>query len=243
MTSAATSQPSRRAAHLGFWSALATAVSGIAALAVAIATPPRAGPFAAPASALRFPYAEAAAFVPRDFLWMYPALLMMLSFLVLAICLRERAASEARAAGTVGMQLALLGAGIVIVNYFIQLQTVQPALLRGEAQSVVTLSQYNPHGVFIALESIGFLLLSVALAFLATTLGRAGLERAVFWLFSGCAAVSGLAFVLMWWYYGFDLEYRFEVAVISVLWLTLIVTGALLAVVFARERRSRTSAT
>lgn len=219
----------------GFWSALLTALIGAVSLGVAITTPPRSGPFAAPGTAIEFPYAQAVQFVPRDFLWMYPALLLMLSFLVLAVCLRERALPESRVLGTVGMNLAVLGVGIIAVDYFIQLQTVQPALLKDEALSVAALSQYNPHGVFITLENLGFLLISLSLGFFATTLRRTRLERVVFWFFVGCATIAVVALVAMWSSLGFDLEYLYEVAVISALWLTLIVTGALLAFVFKRE--------
>ena len=47
------------------------------------------------------------------------------------------------------------------------------------------------------------------------------------------------AFVGMSWYYGFGLEYRFEVAAISIAWLTLMISGVLLAFVFRRAARQR----
>jgi len=225
-------------ARLGFWSALTTALVGAAALGVAVTTPPRSGPFAATGSAIAFPYADAARFVPRDFLWMYPATLMLLSLLVLATCLRERAAAPWRVLGTVGMNLTTIAVGIVAVDYFIQLLTVQPALLNDEGASVAALTQYNPHGVFITLETLGFVLLSVGLGFLAFTLGRSRLERVVFWVFLGCASLDVAALIAMWSYLGFGLEYFYEVAVISVLWLSLIVSSGLLAVVFGREVRT-----
>ena len=68
----------------GFWAAILTAALAAVSFGVAVTTPPRSGPFAAPGSAIHYPYTSAAQFVPRDFLWMYPALLMMLAFLVLA---------------------------------------------------------------------------------------------------------------------------------------------------------------
>lgn len=221
-------------ARTGFWSAFLTALIGAISLGVAVTTPPRSGPFAPAGTAITFPYADAAQFVPRDFLWMYPALLMLLSFVVLAACLRERATGPSRLHGTVGMNLATLAFGIIAVDYFIQLQTVQPALLQGEGASVAALSQYNPHGVFITLENLGFLLLSISLGFLAATLGRSRIERVAYWIFTACAAIAVIALVGMWSYFGLRLEYFFEVAVISVLWLTLIVGGGLLAVSFRR---------
>jgi hypothetical protein len=113
----------------------------------------------------------AAQFVPRDFLWMYPALLMMLAFLVFAACVRERGVGGRKVFGTIGSSLAVASFTIIAIDYFIQLRTVQPALLRGEWDGLAILSQYNPHGVFIALEELAFLAMGLSFAFLALALG------------------------------------------------------------------------
>jgi hypothetical protein len=41
--------------------------------------------------------------------------------------------------------------------------------------------------------------------------------------------------------YGHDLEYRFEVAVISIDWIVLIISGALLSIVFKRAGQDEIS--
>jgi hypothetical protein len=107
------------------------------------------------------PYSAAAQFVPRDFLWMYPALAMMLAFVVLAACVRQLATGR-RLPGTLGLGFAVASMTVVGIDYFIQLRVVQPALLNGELDGLVIVSQYNPHGVFIALEEFGFLLAGLA---------------------------------------------------------------------------------
>lgn len=58
--------------RVGFWGALSTSVIGAVALGVAVTTPPRSGPFAAPDEAITFPYEQAAQFVPRDFFGCIP---------------------------------------------------------------------------------------------------------------------------------------------------------------------------
>jgi len=47
------------------------------------------------------------------------------------------------------------------------------------------------------------------------------------------------AFVGMSWYFGFGLEYRFEVTAITIGWLTLTISGSLLAFVFRRSVHER----
>jgi hypothetical protein len=223
----------------GFWAAVLTALLAAVSFGVAVTTPPRTGPFAAAGSALAYPYAAAARFVPRDFVWMYPALLMMLAFLVLAACVRDRAAGDRKLFGTIGLCLATVSFTVIALDYFIQLRTVQPALRRGELEGLAIISQYNPHGVFIALEELGFLVMGLSFACLALALGASRLERVTRWVYLVSSALIVAAFVGMSWYFGLGIEYRFEVTAIFVGWLTLMISGSLLAVVFRRSVHPR----
>jgi hypothetical protein len=224
--------------RFGMWSAAVMAALAAVSFGVAATTPPRTGPFAAPGTAIAYPYSAAAQFVPRDVVWMYLALLMMLAFALVAVCVRERGAAEHRLFGTIGSSLATASFVVIAIDYFIQLRTVQPALVRGEADGLVILSQYNPHGVFIALEELGFLLAGISFLFLALSLGSSRLERATRWVLLMASALVVASFVGMSVLFGLSLEYRFEVAVIAILWLTLLVVGVLLAFVFSRSART-----
>lgn len=218
---------------VGVSSAVATTVLSAVAFGVAVTTPPRTGPFAAPSTAIAYPYSAAAQFVPRDFLWMYPALAMMLAFVVLAACVRQLATGR-RLPGTLGLGFAVASMTVVGIDYFIQLRVVQPALLNGELDGLVIISQYNPHGVFIALEEFGFLLAGLAFCFLAFTLGSTKLERAARWVLLASSALVVGSFAGLSFAFGFGIEYRYEVAAIAIVWLTLTIVGGLLAFVFAR---------
>jgi hypothetical protein len=59
-------------------------------------------------------------------------------------------------------------------------------------------------------------------------------EKAVCWLFGSCIALTAISFTLYSIFYGIYREYRFEIAAISINWLTLVTTGMLLSVVFRR---------
>jgi hypothetical protein len=168
---------------------------------------------------------------------MYLTLLMMLAFLALAACIRERAAGGRKVFGTIGLSLAAASFTTITIDYFIQLRTVQPALLRGELDGLAILSQYNPHGVFIALEELGFLVMGLSFVFLALALGVSRPERITRWVFLVSSALIVAAFAGMSLYFGFGLEYRFEVTVISLAWLTLMASGILLAMAFRRAAR------
>jgi hypothetical protein len=224
----------RLLSRFGFWSATLTALFAAVSLGVGVTTPARSGPFAPSGSALAYPFASAARFVPRDFLWMYPGVLMMFGFLMLAACIHERSRGDRRLLGTIGLCLAVTSFAVIAIDYFIQLQVVQPGLVAGEGADLALVSQYNPHGVFIALENLGFLVAAVSFLFLALSLGPSRLERATKWVLLAAFAVAAGAFVGLWTYFGFDLGYRFEVTIIVVDWLTLIAVGVLMALVFRR---------
>lgn len=224
--------------RLGFRASIATAVLAAVSFGVAFTTPPRTGPFAAPGSAIPYPYDTAGSFVPRDFIWMYLGVLMMLAFLVMAACVREHSSDDRRVFGTVGLSLAVTSFTVIALDYFIQLRTVQPSLVSAEFEGLAIISQYNPHGVFIALEELGFLAMGLSFAFLAFSLGSSRIERIARWVYIASFALMLAAFGGMSWYFGFGLEYRFEVTAITIGWFTLMGSGALLALVFRRAMRA-----
>jgi hypothetical protein len=224
--------------HLdGFGAVVAgvTAVTGLVALGIAVTTLPRSGPFCAK-DCLAYPYADAAAFVPRDFLWMYPATVMLLSFLIMTIVVHAHAPSGRRVAVQVAVAFTLMAATTLVVDYAIQLTVVQPSLLAGESDGVALVSQYNPHGVFIALENVGYASLGVAFVFLSRAFSHRGwLERSLRWLLIAGGALTVSALVVMSWWFGLDLEYRFEVVAISITWIAVIVSAVLSAAWFRRR--------
>ena len=212
-----------------FWAATFTVVATVVAFAIAIATPPKSGPFCV-AGCVGFPYTDIAAFIPRDFVWMYPALLPAPMLVVMLSSIYEGAAADRRRFALLAMSFSLAAAALLTADYLVQLRAVQPAILRGELDGLAPLTQYNPYGVFIALEEAGYLLMAVAFGFAGAALGgQPGVWRAVRRVFVVGAAAVGLLFAGLSIAYGFDVEYRFEVAAIAVDWTVVIVTGALLA--------------
>lgn len=221
--------------RLQCWAAVLTSVLTAATFATAFATPPRSGPFCAMNACVTAPYTDVAAFFPRDYLWMYPALLVTALFVVLMACIHHYASADKKLFSLIGVCFAVITAAVIMVDYFMQLTIIQPSLLKGETVGLSLLSQYNPHGVFIALEALGYLMMSVAFVFAAVAFtGQDWVERTIRWLFmAGFTLAVGLLIVLSL-RYGNDLDYRFEVVVIAIDWTVLIIAGGLLSVVFKR---------
>ena len=212
------------------WVAALMAAVTLIAFSIAVTTLPTSGPYCV-ADCVGYPYTDIAHTIPSDFLWMYPALLVGPLFMTLMVSLHERAPAERRRFTRLGFGVAVLATTMLTADYFVQLRVVQPSILLGETAGLEVWSQNNPHGVFIALEEAGYLLLALAFPFAALALtAPRGVERAVRWVF-GAGFVCVLASLAYYSAaYGFQVEYRFEVAAISFDWLALIVTGALLAV-------------
>jgi len=211
-----------------------TAVFAASAFAIAIATPPRSGPNCS-VSCISYPYTTVASFVPNDYLWMYPGILVVLAFVVLMNCIHHSAPEDKKVFSQVGLSFALISATIIATDYFIQLAVVQPSLLKGEVDSLSLFSQYNPHGIFIGLEDVGYLMMSAAFLFAGMTfVGPGRVERALRWIFVVSALAAIMALIGLSLYYGAGLEYRFEVAVLAINWSVLVVSGVLLSLLFRR---------
>jgi hypothetical protein len=232
----------QRARRLGFWIAVSLSIITAATFAVAFTTPPRSGPFCAMSSCVTSPYIDVAVFFPRDYLWMYPALLLTPLFVVLMACIHHSAEGDKKLFSIIGLSFAVIAAAMITIDYFIQLTVIQPSLLSGETDGLSLVSQYNPHGIFIALEALGYTMMSVAFLFAAAVFaGRDWVERTLRWLFIAGFLLAVGSLIVLSLLYGNDLEYRFEVAVILIDWMVLIVSGVLVSVVFKRAERDLSS--
>lgn len=244
-TMAPVAQPARRRTFaLEFWVAILTALLAAIALAIAVQTLPVSGPFCQ-SGCVSYPYEDVVALVPHDYIWMYPATLLACIFLVLMACIHHFAADHTNGSknenekkslySQIGLCFGVIATAVLCIDYYIHLATVQPSLLKGEMEGLALISQYNPHGIFIALEELGYLMMSLAFLFMGLVfVGQSKLERSIRWLLVGSALLALATYVGMSLLYGKELEYRFEVAIISINWLTLIVAGVLLSFFFRR---------
>jgi len=166
---------------------------------------------------------------------MYPGILLTPMFVILMACIHYYVDDEKKIFSQIGSCFALISAVAITTDYFIQLAVIQPSLLKGETEGLALFSQYNPHGIFIALEDLGYLMLSLAFLFVGTVFVKEErLERIIRWLFILSSLISIGAFIVLSLIYGQNLEYRFEVTIIAINWITLILAGAMLSVFFKR---------
>jgi hypothetical protein len=219
--------------RLGFWSAALTAALAAAHFIVGILTPARAGPFARPEAIIPYPYTDVVSFIPMDYVWIYPGFLLALSFVVLMACIHAYAPAERKIFSQIGLTFAAIYAAVIATDYFIQFTTVQPSLLAGETAGLSLITQYNPHGIFIALEGIGYMMMSVAFLFAAPVFTGGKIERAIRWLFVSGFVLGVLSFIVLS-LAKYDVV-AYEVTILSIDWIVLIVNGILLSILFKRS--------
>ncbi len=222
---------------LGFYIAILTTVLTVVTFGIAFFTPPISGPFCQ-GSCIEYPFTNIVSRFPRDYLWMYPAILLTLIYVVLMVCIHHYASNEKKIFSQIGLSFALISATLLIIDYFIQISVIQPSLVNGETDGIGIFTQYNPHGIFIALEDIAYLMMSVAFLSMAPVFSRTNrLENAIRWIFIISFILTIISLIIISILYGIHREYRFEVAVITINWIVLIVSGILLSVLFKRALR------
>jgi hypothetical protein len=220
------------ATRVGFWAAILTAVDAALFAAVGVATPARSGPFCATWGCIPPPYTDVAQYVPGDYLWLIPGIALVPIFVVLMAAIHSYAPEPMKIFTRIGLAFAIAYAVVIGVDYFVQFAVVVPSLQSSEIEGLSLFTQYNPHGLFIAGEALGYLAMSTALLFAAPDLAGGGIERAVHWLWPA-GFVLGVAALVGFWLAGGDLV-AFEVSALSINWIVLVASGVLLSILFRR---------
>lgn len=224
--------------RFGFYSALCTALLTTVTFGFALYAIPISGANCLE-NCVEYPYLDTAARFPRDFMWMPLAILLVLAYVTLMVSIHTYAPGSKKTFSQAGLSFALMAATMLASVYFIQFSVIPISLMKGETDGLAALIQYNPHGVFIAMEELGYLLMSLSFLFMAPVFaGRGRLERAVRWIFAGAFFLAIAALLAISLIYGLERLDRFEVAVISIDWLVLIVNGILLSILFKRQQHA-----
>ena len=220
-------------ARFGYLTSLATVLLTVITFTVALMTPPLSGPFCAAASCYEYPYTDILSRFPRDYYYMFPTIVWCLLFVAMMAAIHQFASRARKYFSLVALSFAVMGATILVANYFLQLSVIQPSLAAGETEGIALISQYNPHGVFITLDEIGYLLIALSMGSAAPVFsGNTWPERIVRWAFALAPIVALVGLLIVAFAYGISREYIFEVMVITIVWLALIVGGSALTMVF-----------
>lgn len=223
------------AAQVGFYSAVLVAAITIFTFVLAMFAIPISGANC-PGDCIGYPYLNTVSQFPRDYLWMFPAIILILAYLVLMVSIQETAPLARKIFGQIGVSFAIITAVILLATYFTQFSVVPISLMNGETEGIALLTQYNPHGLFIALEELGYLLMSLSFLFMALVFRNGGrLETAVSWLFALSFVITWGALLVISLVFGLERLDRFEVIAITANWFVLIINSILLSIIFRRQ--------
>jgi len=218
-----------------YTSALLTAIITTITFIVAMFAIPISGANC-PGSCVDYPYMNTFGQYPRDFLWMPLAILLILSYAGLMLSIHAYVPENKKILSQAGLLLALMTATILVTDYFIQFSVIPMSLLYGETEGLAMLIQYNPHGIFLALEELGYILMSLSFLFMALAMPhRNRLEttiRRIFFAGFGLSIISLIGITLI---FGLARDDRLEVIILSIDWFVLIINGFLLGRLFKNQ--------
>lgn len=229
----------KTANQVGFYSAVALVVLTVVTFGFAMTAIPISGANCVE-NCVEYPYLDTVAQYPKDFLWMPLAILMVLVYVILTVSINASAPLHKKIFSQIGLAFSLISAVLLVSDYFIQFSVVPASLMNKETEGLAMLIQYNSHGVFIALEELGYLMMSHSFLFIAPVfVSKERIVSAIRWIFIIDFVLVIAALTVISINYGLERLDRFEVVVISVNWLVLIVNGVLLGILFRRQIRTK----
>lgn len=221
-------------AGFGYYISIITTLLTIITFGIAICTPPFSGPFCT-GPCFEYPYTDIASRFPRDYYWMYPAILLSISYLIMMITIYQVTPENKKLFGLLGIVFASMASLVLVSDYFIQVSVIQPSLLAGETDGIALLTQFNPHGIFIVLEEIGFTFMIVSFFALYPVFdSHKKPGKTIRWTVIIGFILALLSFTIVSIIHGIHREYRYEIIIISITWLELIVLGILFSRYFRR---------
>ncbi|MBN1926286.1 MAG: hypothetical protein JW798_10650 [Prolixibacteraceae bacterium] len=221
--------------RLAYYSSIILVAITFITWTIAMLTPPLAGPFC-PGNCFQYPYHEAITRFPRDYYWMYPAIVLNIIYLVYMVIIHHLNSQNKRIYSLSGLLFSASGAILLVLNYFVQVSVIQPSLLNNEFDGIALLTQFNPHGLFIVIEEAGFSFMAIGFLFTGLCFSKNDrLQQIIRIIYIGSFLLAIVSFFVISLFYGIFREYYFECAIISIVWLTMIVNGILLSRYFSMK--------
>ncbi len=192
-----------------------------------------------PQNCMSYPFPDILAYYPRDYYWMYVSIIQLFVFVVFMVANHFIANASLKIYTFLGISFALISTTVLLLAYFTQFSVVPVSVMNNETEGIALITQYNEHGLFIAMEELGYITMSVSLFFLAFAFSDQGkLSRAIRFILLGQLVLNLLAFVFYAVAFGIHRGYRFEVATITINWITLILIGILIGIHQFRSLKS-----
>jgi hypothetical protein len=172
-----------------------------------------------------------------DYVLFVPGFVLAPVFVVLMSCIHYYASYDKKIFSLIGLTFAVIYAAVITSDYFILWTVTLPSIVLGETAGLSLLSMYNPHGVFVSLESLAYLMMSLALLCIAPVFQEGRIEQILKWIFTG-AFILTIGSLIGVYLMNYDIVI-FEIAIIGIYCPVLIISGVLMSIMFRRTRVSK----
>jgi hypothetical protein len=221
----------------GYYSSLILAFLTLITFAFALTAIPNSGAFCQE-NCFEYPYHDSMSEFPGDYYWMFLACIMLPAFMAFVLAHESIVSPGNMFFFRVASAMSIIAVTVLTAVYFVQFTVVPSSLLHGETEGIAMITQYNPHGTFIALEEYGYIFMGISFVFLAIVFEGKGLPAVVRWIYISAFVLIVVGFIITTLLFGMVRKDRFEVFVISVTWLVLIINGFLSARYFRRKMKA-----
>lgn len=222
----------------GLYASLSLTILTIITWGFAMIAVPPVGPYC-PGDCMTYPFSDMLLYFPRDYYWMYLAIFQLFGYLIFIVSNHFIAPIEKKLFSFLGVAFALISTIVLLIVYFVQFSVVPVSMMNGEREGIALLTQYNEHGIFIAMEELGYITMSISFLFLSFIFSQKNrLERTIRLILISAFLLMLIAFVFYSIKFGIDRSYRFEVAAITINWLTTITIGILVSILIKNKLKT-----
>jgi hypothetical protein len=231
----------RNVLKLDFYVSVLLSVLTLLTFALAMIAVPPSGPYCQ-GNCMEYPFSDLLAYYPRDYYWMYCAIFQLFVYIAFMTVRHSATPKSKKVFSSVSLSFTLISATVLLLAYFTQFSVIPISMQAGETDGIAILTQYNGHGLFIAMEELGYIAMSLSLCFLIPAHASGSkLEKAIRLILLVQLILTVILFIFYAIQYGIERSYRFEVATITINWLTLITIGILTAIMARKDLKKSAS--
>lgn len=206
------------------YSSLILVIITITTFIFALRAVPISGAFS-PTDPIQYPYLETKSQFPNDYIWMYIAIFMLISYLIYMISIEVLYKEKNPILVKSSVIFAKFSVLILITTYFLQAEVLPINIILEQYNGISLFTQYNPYGMFIASEVLGYFFMMISMVLIAPIFKKTRSMKfiRIFIILSFISTV--IIYILLSSIFGLYKMERFEVFIICITWIDLILIG------------------
>ncbi len=196
---------------------------------------PPSGPYC-PGNCMDYPFLDLLLYYPRDYYWMYLAVFQLFAFMIFMVTNHFIAYSTKKLFTFLSIAFTLISSTVLLLAYFTQFSVVPISVMKGETEGIALITQYNEHGLFIAMEELGYITMSIALFFLAFAFSNnTRIEKVIRVILISQLLLTIVAFIFYSIKFGIERSYLFEVVTITINWFVTIIISIMIGLHYRKS--------